>query len=102
MNIAIVDDEKVELETAEIFLRVYIKKFWANYESRIHIETFSTAHDFLYFFCPKFYHVIILGSRMKNIAKFIRLHGDNVKIIFINSREDFLCISQSLTTISPN
>ncbi len=40
MNIAIVDDEKIELETAETFLRLYIKKFWAKYESLINIETF--------------------------------------------------------------
>ena len=90
MNIAIVDDEKIELETAETLLRCYIKNFWADYESRICIETFSTPSDFLYFFCPKFYHVVIIGGHMKNIAQSICARDDKVKIIFIDSREDFL------------
>ena len=85
MNIAIVDDEKIGLETAEVFLRYYIKKFWAKYESLIHIETFCSASDFLTFFCPKVYNLIILGGRMKYIANFLCSRGDNdVKIVFFD------------------
>ena len=41
MNIAIVNDEKVELETIETFLRVYIKKFLPERKSEIYIEIFT-------------------------------------------------------------
>ena len=84
MNIAIVDDEKISLETAEIFLRCYIKKFRAE----IHIETFYSARDFLTFFSPKIYRLVILGGHMKNIAELIRAY--DVKILFLNddSEED--------------
>lgn len=85
MNIAIVDNEKIELETAETFLRFYIKKFWAKYESLIHIETFCSGNDFLTFFCPKIYHLVILGGHMKYIANFLCARGDNnVKIIYLD------------------
>ncbi len=47
MNIAIVDDEKVDLEAAEFFLRCYSKKFWSEHEAEIHIENFHRAEDFL-------------------------------------------------------
>ncbi|MBR4904540.1 MAG: hypothetical protein IKZ53_07690 [Selenomonadaceae bacterium] len=88
MTIAIVDDEKIELETVETFLRFYIKKFWAKYESLIHIETFCSPNDFLTFFNPKFYQVIILGEHLKHILKFIGF--DNVKILFIKPQEELL------------
>lgn len=83
MNIAIVDDRKIELETAEIFLRVYIKKFWTKYESLIHIDTFYSAEDFLRFFCPKIYQLIILGRNMNNIAEKLCADGDSVKVLFL-------------------
>lgn len=86
MNIAIVDDEKVELETAETFLRVYIEDFWKNYESLIHIETFYSVKDFLTFFCPKIYQLVILGGHMKKFAKYISSIGDSdIKIFLLDS-----------------
>lgn len=88
MNIAIVEDQQVELETAETFLRSYIKKFQAKYESAVHIETFRTAKDFLTFFQPKFYQVVILGEHMKHILKFIGSY--DIKIFFIKPQEDLL------------
>lgn len=89
MNIAIVDDEKIELETAETFLRCYIKKFWAKYETLIHIETFYSAKEFLTFFCPNIYQLVILGGHMKNFADFIRAY--DVKILLLNDdKEDGL------------
>lgn len=88
MNIAIVDDEKIELEAAEIFLRVFIRDFYAKYESDIHIETFRSADDFLTFFNPKFYHLILLGEHMRHILKFIG--SSDVKIFFIKHQEDCL------------
>ena len=86
MNIAIVDDERIELETTEIFLRVYIKKFWTDYESQIHIETFRCAGDFLTFFSPKIYRLVILGGNMRHIVKFICAH--DVKILLLTSEGD--------------
>ena len=82
MNIAIVDDEKIELETAETFLRLYIKKFWAKYESLINIETFYNADDF---FCPKFYQIVILGGHMKDFADLIASNSNNDTKIFLIS-----------------
>ena len=83
MNIAIVDNEKIELETAEALLRFYVKKFWADCESRIHIETFYNAKVFLTFFSPKFYQLVILGGHMKKIANLI--YSTNIKILFLKS-----------------
>ena len=90
MNIAIVDEEKIELETAEIFLRCYIKKFWSQYESSIHIEIFQSAEDFIQFFCAGLYHLVILGNHMEKTANFIRACGDyDTKIIFLKNNDDF-------------
>ena len=89
MNIAIVEDEKIKLEALEIFLRVYIKNFWSDCESKIHIETFHCAKEFLTFFSPKIYHIVILGVNMKEIAQIIRANGhSDVKIIFLNDCEE--------------
>lgn len=86
ITIAIVDDEKIELETIEIFLRFYIKNFLSAYESRINIETFYRAKDFLCVFDPKIYQVVVLGVNMHDIFKLI---GDNdVKFIFIKPEEE--------------
>ena len=88
MNIAIVDDEKIELETAEVFLRYYIKTFYPNYESNIHIELFQRQNEFLTYFNPKIYQVVILGGNMRKLANYIANY--NVKIIFIKPQEDFI------------
>ena len=80
MNIAIVDDEKVELETAEIFLRCYVQKFLKDYEASIHIETFRAPDEF---FCPNFYQVVILGGKMKSFAKSIAARANNDAKIFL-------------------
>ncbi len=88
MNIAIVDDEKIELETAEAFLRYYIKTFYPNYESNIHIEFFQRQNEFLTYFNPKIYQVVILGGNMRKLANYIANY--DVKIIFIKPQEDFI------------
>ena len=48
MNIAIVDDEKIELEAAENYLRNYLTENWS--ELNFVIQTFSSANDFLKIF----------------------------------------------------
>lgn len=89
MNIAIVDNEKFDSEAVELFLRVYIKKFWSDFESRIHIEIFRSAKEFITFFSPKIYNLVILGVNMQEIARFIRANDINdVKILFLDSCEE--------------
>ena len=89
MNIAIVNDEKIDLETAEIFLRFYIKKFWADYESKINIEVFYSARDFMQIFDVGLYHVIILGTNLAEVAEFIRASGDyDAKVIFLKFNDN--------------
>lgn len=90
MNIAIIDDEKIDLEIAETFLHFYIKKFWANYEPLIHIETFYTAKDFIQVFSAGLYQLVILGDSMRKLADFIRARGDyDVKIIFLKLSDNY-------------
>ena len=89
MNIAIVDDEKVELETAEVFLRHYIKKFYPEREAEIHIEIFRAADEFLQVFSAELYQLVVLGARMERVANSIRAHGDNVPILFFELNGNF-------------
>lgn len=89
MNIAIVDDEKIELETAEAFLRFYVKKFWSEHNTKIHIEVFYRAEDFFKIFCAGWFQAVILGAGMKDVANFIRARGDyDAKIIFLKLNDD--------------
>ena len=89
MNIAIVDDEKVELETAEVFLRHYIKKFYPEREAEIHIEIFRAADEFLQVFSAELYQLVVLGDGMEDVANFIRERGDNVPILFFELNGNF-------------
>ena len=90
MNIAIIDKEKVNLETAEAFLRYYIKNFYSEHEAEISIEVFHCAKDFLQIFSPGLYHLVILGSDMEEVAEFIRANGDfTTKIIFLKLNDDY-------------
>lgn len=84
MNIAIVDDEKIESETLEIFLRAYIKKFWSDCESKIHIEILHSAKEFLTYFNPTIYQLVVLGTRMQELARLIRAENSDVTIFFMN------------------
>lgn len=89
MNIAIVDDEKVELETAEAFLRFYVKKFYPEHESEIYIEVFQRVEDFFQIFCAGLYQVVILAAEMKSVANFIRARGDkDIKILFLKLNDN--------------
>lgn len=90
MNIAIVDDEKIELETAETFLRFYIRKFFPERENGIHIEIFRRAEDFLQVFSAGWYHLVILGACMESVAEVIRARGDEeVQILFLKMNDNF-------------
>lgn len=90
MNIAIVDDEKVELETAEVFLRAYVRKFFHEHESEIHIEVFRSDSEFVQVFCAGWYQLIVLGTRMRDLADFIRARGEyDAGILFLELNDNF-------------
>lgn len=89
MNIAIVDEEKFERETAEVYLRKYIRDNWSAHESEIHIETFPNAKDFMKFFGRGMYNLIIVGFGLEKIAKFIRARDRNAEIFFLPRDYDF-------------
>ncbi len=89
MNIAIVNDEKVELETAETFLRVYIKKFLPERKSEINIEIFQRTEDFFQIFSAGLYNFVIIGAHMEEVANFIRASGDyDAKILLFKFNDN--------------
>lgn len=90
MNIAIVDDEKVELETAEAFLKFYIRKFYPEREAEIHIEIFRAADEFLQVFSADLYQLVVLGDGMEDVANFVRARGGlDTKILFLKLKDDW-------------
>lgn len=96
MNIAIVDDEQIELTFAETYLKKYIHKNWSEIEAETKIQPFTSAKEFLNIFKPGMFQLIILDIRMKEIngmqaAQIIRARGDDeVNIIFLTSSDDFI------------
>ena len=96
MNIAIVDDEQVELTFAESYLKKYIHKNWLAVEAETKIQTFTSTKDFLHIFKPNMFQLVILDIYMKEIngmqaAQIIRARGDDkVNIIFLTSSDDFI------------
>lgn len=96
MKIAIVDDERRELEAAETYLKKYIREAWADFEADISIETFSCAKDLLKIFKPGMYQLVILDICMPEIngmqaAQIIRARGDKeVNIVFLTSSDDYV------------
>lgn len=96
MNIALVDDEKVELETAELYIRNFIKKNYPELYPEINILTFSSADEFFKIFTPGFFQLVILDIMMEKIdglqtAQIIRARGDeDVNIVFLTSNDDFV------------
>lgn len=96
MNIAIVDDEQIELYAAKTYLKKYIRDNWADFESTINIETFSCAKDLLMTYKPGMYQLVILDICMAEIngmqaAQIIRARGDNeVNIVFLTANDDYI------------
>ena len=94
MNIAIVDDEKIELEAAENYLRNYLTENWS--ELNFVIQIFSSAEDFLNAFKPGLFRLVILDIRMPEIdglqlAQIIRARGDDdANIVFLTGSDDFV------------
>ena len=94
MNIAIVDDEKFELDAAENYLRNYLEENWAGLEFKI--QTFSSGNDFLQIFKPKIFQLVILDIFMPEvngmqIAQIIRARGDDdANIVFLTGNDNFI------------
>ena len=104
MNIAIVDDEKSELLAARDYLLNYIKKFHAELESDVDIQTFSCAEDFLKIFQPNFFQIIILDIIMEDIdglqaAQIIRGSDPDVNIVFLTNNDDFILKGYSVFAV---
>ena len=96
MNIAIVDDEIMELRAAEFYIRKFIKKNYPELESEINIQTFSCANDFFNVFNPGLFQLIILDIMMPEIdglqtAQVIRARGDDdANIVFLTANDSFV------------
>ena len=94
MNIAVVDDEKIELEAAETYLKNFLQENWA--ELNFAIETFSSAEEFLKIFKPGLFQLVILDICMPEIdglkvAQVIRARGDDdANIVFLTGNDDFI------------
>lgn len=94
MNIAIVDDQKFELEAAENYLRNYLEESWPELE--FNIEIFSSGNEFLQAFKPGLFQLVILDILMPDIngmqtAQVIRARGDDdVNIVFLTANDDFI------------
>ena len=96
MNIAIVDDEIMELQTAELYIRKFIQKNYPELSAEINISLFSSADDFFKAFMPGFFQLVILDIMMEKIdglqtAQIIRARGDEeANIVFLTSNDDFV------------
>ena len=96
MEIAIVDDEKFELDLAEDYIRKYLRENWAELESETNIQTFTSAKDFLQIFKPGIFQLVILDICMDEIdgiqlAQVIRARGDDeVNIIFLTGNDNYI------------
>ena len=94
MNIAIVDDEKIELEAAENYLKNYLTENWS--EINFTIQIFSSAKNFLEVFKPGLFQLIVLDICMPEIdglqtAQVIRARGDDdANIVFLTANDDFI------------
>ncbi|MBR4153709.1 MAG: response regulator transcription factor [Selenomonadaceae bacterium] len=96
MNIAIVDDEKDELQAAERYLRDFLAKNYSKLLSDTKIQTFSAPDDFLRVFKPGLFQLVILDIIMGEIngfqtAQIIRARGDDdVNIVFLTNNDNFV------------
>ena len=94
MNIAIVDDDILELNAAKTYLNNYLRENWS--QKDFNIQTFSAAKDFLDIFSVGAFHLVILDIAMPEIngfqvAQIIRARGDDdVNIVFLTNNDDFI------------
>lgn len=92
INIAIVDDEKVQTE----LLKKYVKNWAARKNIIVSAEDFPSAESFEFSWSmDKKYSIILLDIQMKGqngmiLAKKIRLEDEKITIIFITAISDYI------------
>lgn len=96
MNIAIVDDEIMEIKAAERYISNFIGKNYPELESDVKLQIFSSADEFFSVFKPGLFQLVILDIMMPEIdglqtAQIIRARGDDdVDIVFLTSNDEFI------------
>lgn len=95
IHIAIVDDEMIDLVTAENFLRRYMEEFYPEEAAGIRIDTFSRGEDIISAFEPGMYDLIVLDIYMEavngmQVAEVIRGKDQDVSIIFLTGSEEHM------------
>ena len=96
MNIAIVDDEKFELEAAESYIKEYLHENRSELEAEVSIRTFTCAKDFFEVFRPGLFQLVILDICMPEfdgmqVAQVIRARGDDdANIVFLTANDNFV------------
>ena len=95
MNIAIVDDEKVELDAAASYIKDYLHENRSELEDDMNIQTFTCAKDFFDVFKPRLFELVILDICMPEfdgmqVAQVIRARGDDdANIVFLTGYRVF-------------
>lgn len=91
MNIAICDDEPVQL----VHIQSLAEKWSMNSGVRINISLFSNADELLFHYTPGRYDVLLLDIQMEgengiSLAKKIRRCNDGAAIVFITAVSDYV------------
>ena len=102
INIAICDDEKIQVDLIEKYVRC-----WASNNNRlVHIETFYNAESFEFkWSMDKKYDILLLDIEMpgKNgieLAKQIRTEDDIIDIIFITAISDYIAEGYDVSALN--
>ena len=95
LQIAIVDDEMIDLVTTEAYLRRHMEEHYPEEASSIRVDTFSRAEDIIAAFEPGMYDLLILDIYMEVIsgmqaAQVIRERDREVSIVFLTSSEEHM------------
>ena len=94
MNIAIVDDDSIELHAAKKYLSDYLQNNWSQID--FNIQIFSSTKDFFNIFSVGAFQLVILNISMPEIdglqaARIIRTRGDDdVNIVFLTNNDNFV------------
>ena len=96
MNIAIVDDERIELNAAESYIKKYLRENWSTIKDEVSIRTFTSAKEFFDAFKPGLFQLVILDICMNEVngmqvAQIIRARGDDeANIVFLTGNDNFV------------
>lgn len=102
INIAIIDDEKVQVELIEKYVKIWCQ----GKNIRVKTESFYSAESFDFSFSmDKKYDILLLDIQMpgKNgieLAKKIRKEDDRVNIIFITAITDYIQVGYDVSAIN--